>query len=141
MYGKPLPAKRDVQATMAFYEFAANNEGVKMSELTFQELRQANTDRVNEFGHGNLTDGWNVAEWGCALAGETGELCNVLKKIIRQTDIDPCIDDLTVMADEEIADVAIYLDLLAAKLGINLADAIRRKFNATSEKHGFPQRL
>lgn len=81
--------------------------------ITFESLRQANVDRVTEFGHGNLDDGWNVAEWGNAIAGETGELCNVLKKFIRQTELDPDPITLTEMAAEEMAEVVIYIDLLA----------------------------
>lgn len=34
---------------------------------------------------------------------------------------------------EEIADTIIYLDLLAARLGINLSDAIIKKFNKVSD--------
>jgi NTP pyrophosphatase (non-canonical NTP hydrolase) len=37
---------------------------------------------------------------------------------------------------DEIADVAIYLDLLAARLGINLEEAVVKKFNEVSEKIG-----
>ena len=42
---------------------------------------------------------------------------------------------------DEIADTALYLDLLAARAGIDLGAAIVRKFNRVSEKHGFPERL
>lgn len=109
--------------------------------LTFQEIRTANVERVSGFGHGNLDDGWNVAEWGNALAGETGELCNILKKMIRQAPGDPPIEKLTEMAAEEAADVLIYLDLLCAKMDVSLADAVINKFNAVSTRHQLPVKL
>jgi hypothetical protein len=36
----------------------------------------------------------------------------------------------------EMGDVLVALDLLAREMGINLGDAVRDKFNATSEKYG-----
>lgn len=108
--------------------------------ITFNELRDANVSRCVKFGHGGI-EGWNEAEWGNAIAGETGELCNVLKKIIRQMPSDPNQIELRSMASEEIADVIIYLDLLAAKLDLHLGACIKLKFNKTSEKHGFSERL
>ena len=48
-------------------------------------------------------DEWSPTDWGCALAGEVGELCNFLKKRLRGQDIpDKAIAD-------EIADVMICL--------------------------------
>lgn len=42
---------------------------------------------------------------------------------------------------EELADVVIYAALVASRLGYPLADAIVAKFNAISEREGFPERL
>ena len=109
--------------------------------ISFSDLRSANVDRVELFGHGSLEDGWNPAEWGNALAGETGELCNLLKKYIRQLPTDPTREDLVTMAAEEMADIIIYLDLIGAKLDIDLADAVRSKFNKVSDIFRFPQKL
>jgi NTP pyrophosphatase (non-canonical NTP hydrolase) len=109
--------------------------------LKFDELRTVNADRVSFFGHGRIEDGWNEAEWGCAIAGEVGELCNILKKYIRQTPLDPSKAQLTAMAAEELADVVIYADLIALRLGVDLGEAVRDKFNKVSRKHDFPQRL
>ena len=69
------------------------------------------------------------------MAGEVGELCNLLKKIRRGEDIDP--EDV----EMEMADVAIYLDLVAHHAGIDLGEAIRHKFNRDSVKRGFSHRL
>ena len=42
------------------------------------------------------------------------------------------------MLADELADVVIYLDILAAQLGIDLGDAVMKKWNKTSEKVGAP---
>jgi NTP pyrophosphatase (non-canonical NTP hydrolase) len=81
------------------------------------------------------------------MAGETGEACNAVKKLRRHEDgtnttKDPateeeCIADVAV----ELADTVIYADLLAARLGIDLAEAVRSKFNAASVLCGADERL
>jgi len=105
--------------------------------LTFQEVRAVNSRRGQMFGH----DEWNPAEWGNALAGETGELCNLLKKYIRQSPGDPLPEDLIPDIKKEVADVFLYLDLLCDHLEISLADAVINKFNEVSVKRGLPQHL
>ena len=109
--------------------------------MFLEELRMANMTRLSKFNHGDLVNGWNVAEWGCVAAGEMGELCNILKKMNRQMSSDPSCDHLREKASEEIADTVIYLDIIAAKLGLSLQACIRNKFNYTSEKHGFSEKL
>jgi NTP pyrophosphatase (non-canonical NTP hydrolase) len=100
-----------------------------MDKLSFSTLRKFNVRRcVSSFKH-SLND-WSEAEWGNAIAGETGELCNLLKKRLRGESIPD--DDVA----DEIADVIIYLDLLSAKIELNLDEIIIRKFNKTSDKRG-----
>lgn len=78
---------------------------------------------------------------GNELAGEVGEACNILKKIERErigmrgSRATPA--DLA----DELADIVICVDLIAAEFNINLDDAIRNKFNATSDKYGLRTRL
>ncbi len=43
-----------------------------------QQLRIANRERVTCFGH--TIEDWSLSDWGNALSGETGELCNVITK-------------------------------------------------------------
>lgn len=111
--------------------------------LTFSELRAANESRCAQW-HG-LSD-WSVMEWACAMAGEAGEACNVAKKIKRiETGIakNPAEIGVDLVPDlaEECADVMLYLDLLCASRGIDLASAVVAKFNAVSERYDFPQHL
>ena len=42
---------------------------------------------------------------------------------------------------EELADVIVCVDLIAMDLGIDLGEALRAKFNKTSEKYGLMTRL
>lgn len=101
--------------------------------LTFQALRDANVKRTEEKWHG-LTD-WSPAEWLMCVTGELGELAGLLKHYRRGESLPAG------SLGEEFADVVIYLDLLAASLGVDLDQAIIRKFNATSEKVGSKYKL
>ena len=93
-------------------------------DLGLRQFRRVNVARC-EGGFAPL-DSWSGTDWGCALAGEVGEACNLLKKARRGTKI-----DIEALADE-LADVFTYLDLLAARHGIDLAEAVVRKFNDVS---------
>lgn len=62
--------------------------------------------------------------WGNALAGETGELCNIIKKIERDN-IDP--DKFQNEIKEELADVFIYTALIARVFHIDLEQSILEK--------------
>lgn len=74
-----------------------------------------------------------------------GEALNVVKKLNRERDgiVGNSVSEaeLRQQLADELADVAIYLDIMAASEGIDLGVAIARKFNATSVKVGFPDRL
>lgn len=94
--------------------------------MTFRELTKANTKRCNESFH--KINEWSPTDWGCAAAGEMGELCNMLKKMKRGKKIAK-----SKVADE-IADTVMYLDLLATRLDIDLETAVRRKFNIVSDR-------
>jgi len=120
-------------------------------ELTFAQLKDANSTRVQRW-HKNGINDWSVSQWALAMAGEAGEVCNAVKKLNRITDgianlsADPerllaTTEDAIQKVGEELADVLIYLDLLAQRLEIDLAAETRNKFNATSERYGFPERL
>jgi NTP pyrophosphatase (non-canonical NTP hydrolase) len=62
------------------------------------------------------------------MAGEAGEACNLIKKMRRGDHV-----NLKQVADE-LADLVIYADLLAARLDINLGAAVVDKFNEVSAK-------
>lgn len=118
--------------------------------LTFADVTAANVARCNRWHKGGLGD-WSVADWAVAMAGEAGEVCNAVKKLRRVEDeIANISDEGRLLATreqaiakigEELADTFLYLNLLGVRLGINLADQVVAKFNATSERYGFPERL
>lgn len=108
------------------------------SKLDFDKLRIANVSRCEEVFH--PVDSWSPQDWAVALAGETGECCNVVKKMRRiqdgtNTAKDPQTEDECIeLIGKELADIIIYADLLAARLNINLSDVIRFKFNEVSDR-------
>lgn len=112
--------------------------------LMFSELRRANVRRCSKWHPGGVAD-WSLSDWFTATAGELGEAGNVIKKLNRVRDglvgNSHTPEQLRDMLGDELADVAIYLDLLAEAAGVNLAAAVVRKFNAVSERNGFPDRL
>ena len=106
-----------------------------MSKQTdvLKQLKEANAERVEDFGH-KLMD-WTPTDWACAMAGETGELCNIVKKLHRG---DYTLEELheNEMLADEAADIVCYLDLLCQRLGIDLQTAVVNKFNKVSKKIG-----
>jgi len=90
------------------------------------------TSRIVNFGRNEAT------YWGCALAGEVGEACNIIKKLIRDgmdaVNANGCryID----LLPSELADVFIYLELTARHFNIDLETSIIDKINEIEKKRG-----
>lgn len=115
--------------------------GYGQDGLTFNTLRRANLARLPVFrdnkgrichSEKNGSD-WSAAQWLQAVVGELGEYANIRKKVERG-DYSP--EEAKPMLSDELADVVIYLDILAEQLGINLGEAVMSKWNKTSEKVG-----
>ena len=112
-----------------------------MKALSFDVLRAANLQRLPLFKNARgerahaSEDGsdWSRADWLEAATGELGEYANISKKF-RRGDINEV--EFKEAARKELADVVTYLDILAYRLGINLGDAIREKFNSVSNRVG-----
>lgn len=101
-------------------------------------LRAANIARQAEWDSDNrITLTYRLNE----LAGETGEACNVGKKLERERLGIRGSRATTADLADELADVVICADLVALGEGIDLEAAVARKFNATSEKVGLQTRL
>jgi NTP pyrophosphatase (non-canonical NTP hydrolase) len=101
--------------------------------LAFDDLRDANVTRCEQNFH--PCDDWSPSDWMTAAAGEMGEAANLIKKRRRGEDIE------TKQIAYELADTVIYLDLLAARLGIDLGAAVQEKFNIVSDRVGSEVRL
>lgn len=133
------------------------------TDLTFEQLRDANVTRCETAFH--KVDEWKPWEWSNAMAGESGEACvemlalvtalaakngaacNITKKMNRiwpanqfiknwNKPEDQRMEELAEKLADEIADVVIYADLLAARIGRTLADCVQKKFNEKSREIG-----
>lgn len=58
-----------------------------------------------------------------ALAGEVGEFCNIVKKLWRGD----TLDNAPAMIEEELADIRIYLELVALSFNVDLDEACEGK--------------
>ncbi|MFM1640935.1 DUF3850 domain-containing protein [Aeromonas salmonicida] len=105
----------------------------------FHLLREANHLRQEEWDIGS--EKVSLSFLGNELAGETGELCNVLKKLERERIGIVGSRSTIEKAATELADVVICADLVARALGINTWDAVCNKFNYTSAKYGLKTML
>lgn len=105
----------------------------------FKQLREANKTRQKEWE--TAASPLSLTYKGNELAGEVGELCNILKKLEREQLGMVGSRSSVEKAAEEVADVVICADLIANHLGIDLWNATAKKFNATSEKYGLATRI
>ena len=106
--------------------------------INFGLLRQHNLIRQAEW---DPTDAITLEFRGNELAGEVGELCNVIKKLARERLGLRGSRATKEMLAEELADVIICADLIGMVADIDLGEAVRTKFNATSEKYGLRTRI
>ena len=120
--------------------------GYLTNGLSFNTLRDANRARLPLFKNAkgkqahSKTNGsdWIPAQWLQAVVGELGEFANLNKKVERG---DFTLDEARPDIADELADVVIYLDILADQLGVNLGAAVMQKWNKTSAKVGAPIRI
>lgn len=106
------------------------------------ELRKKNIERQAAWPGAEEVEG-DLAFRGLELAGETGELCNVLKKIerIRRGVAGTKPEELPGLlahVKEELGDAVICIDLIAMELDISLEEAVPEKFDKTSVKYDIP---
>lgn len=117
--------------------------------MEFAELRRKNLERCQaSTGFAHQLNDWRPSQWSNAMAGETGEVCNLTKKMDRILDglrgnkgEDVKMEQLRGKAVGEIGDVVIYADLLAHALGTTLENCVRQAFNLKSEEIGSPLML
>lgn len=106
----------------------------------FSEINRKRCEDPEGFNH--PLDSWSTADWITALVGEVGEMANVVKKLNRIKNGLPgnkrSETESVLRSDfqDELADVFIYLDLLAQHTGVDLGQAVIDKFNRTSDRLG-----
>lgn len=133
------------------YVFGKRKRG-EGQRIDFDTLRSANVARCQLSFHG--LDNWTPGDWATALAGEVGEACNIIKKLRRMYRTPEEMESrhrtpgekaeylrLRGLLAKELADVQIYLDLLAARFDIDLAEATVEKFNEVSHRVDSPTKL
>jgi NTP pyrophosphatase (non-canonical NTP hydrolase) len=121
-----------------------------MTDLLLSELRSANVARLPQFrdAKGRLSHppiegqppgfDWALSKWSNAVCGELGEAANLIKKIERG---DFELDEVRGELADELCDVLTYLDILAHRAGINLAEATIAKWNRVSVRVGSNVRI
>lgn len=114
--------------------------------LTFKDFSHANISRCESSdGFDHTLESWSASDWVTAVTGELGEAANIVKKLNRVRDGIPgnkeAKDELLAMLADEIADTFIYLDLLARRYGFFMDEVVVSKFNRTSEKIGYKEKL
>src|SRR3990170_4578941 len=96
---------------------------------SLSDLQQALEDESDEmFG-----DRWRKGSrlyWATALAGEVGELCNLVKREARDG------TDLTPQVGEEIADIVISSFLTASAVGLSIEEVVARKRELIRAREG-----
>lgn len=93
-------------------------------DLLFSTFRSANVERCALW---HPIESWDLDDWYAATLGELGELSNVVKKLNRVRDNmvgnKEVPEELAAKVKQEVADVVIYLDLLAARQKITWTEA------------------
>ena len=106
--------------------------------LTFEALRYANVQRNKEWD----PDGQITAVFrGLELAGEIGELCNMIKKLERERM--GLLGSRVGLIDlaYEMGDCQVCLDQLAMHYSVDLDITVKHIFNRKSEEQGFLTRI
>lgn len=118
---------------------------VPADETVFKRMQETSAARSERWMAGSV--GFTVLERAAELAGEAGELVNVVKKIRREqvgvvgntpADYGALLYD---KAEREAGDVFITLLNLANDLGLDLLQGIKNAFNDKSKQLGFPERF
>jgi NTP pyrophosphatase (non-canonical NTP hydrolase) len=135
-------AQLQVQLDNTRFDLRQARAAIRTQTLSFKDLREANLVRCKESFHYS-PDEWSPERWMLAMGGELGETLeavlkmvmsgtvamNSLKKVIRG-------DGDMAQVRKEVADVIIYGDFVLLSIGAEMGDAVREKFNETSEKVG-----
>lgn len=115
-----------------------------MSKKTFSQRNRIRCESPKGFNH--ELDSWSLSDWMAAVTGEVGEAANIIKKLNRVRDNIPGNDPRTESPEHlhenlayELADIAIYLDLLAQAAGFDLEEVREIKFQKTSKKIGYKE--
>src|ERR1700684_2841352 len=100
--------------------------------MTFKTFQEENAKRCETMYHS--VKGWPIENWCLAIAGEAGELCNLVKKCIRG---DFTVQEKRAEILKEVADVITYCDLLCSFLDADTGNEVYKKFHEVSKRIGY----
>jgi len=105
---------------------------------TLEQLENLNVNRARFYPDFSYLQDKNVLYYANAMSGETGEFCNLLKKMLRgdQYDRDGKSELTPYYICQELADIIIYAEFICTIYGFSLSTILREKFNAESLKIG-----
>ena len=107
--------------------------------MKFSERNKRRCESPTGFNH--KLGSWSLSDWMTATVGEVGEAANVVKKLNRIRDnIQGNTESeyqLRQQLRDELADIAIYLDMLCQAAGFDLETIREEKFAKTSAKIGY----
>ena len=109
--------------------------------MTFSERNRQRCESPSGFNHS--LESWTLSDWVTATVGEIGEAANIVKKLNRVRDGIPgnsvTAEELRDALADELADTAIYLDLLTQAAGFDLETIREAKFAKSSIKIGYKE--
>lgn len=107
---------------------------------TLEQLEEINCKRAEIFADYHKLVTKDVLYYANALSGETGEFCNLLKKMLRGDKFDR--DGITELTPyhicHELADIIIYAEFITSIYGYSLSTMLREKFNEVSFRKESP---
>jgi NTP pyrophosphatase (non-canonical NTP hydrolase) len=105
--------------------------------MTFADFQRINKERCTAVFHPVPSDRWPFQNWALCVAGEAGELCNIVKKVLRgDFPLESAREDIL----REVADIITYCDLLCTELGAETGQVVMDKFEEVSKRHGYEAR-
>lgn len=104
--------------------------------LTFDAFQRMNAERCEAVWHPVAE--WPIQNWALAIAGEAGELANLVKKVVRG---DLTLDAARQEILKETADVLTYSDLLVTCLGARTDEVVMAKFREVSQRVGYHREI
>lgn len=105
---------------------------------TLEQLENINIERGKVFDDFHFFEEKNVLYYANAMSGETGEFCNLLKKMLRgdKYDRDGKSELTPYYICQELADIIIYAEFICSIYGFSLSTIVREKFNVVSLNKG-----
>lgn len=107
-----------------------------MRNGALEQLENINVERGKLFPDYKYYNDGNSLYYANAATGELGEMCNMLKKFLRDGEKATDKDGSKITPYEiclEVADVIIYLEFFCSIYGFSISEMLRYKFNTVSK--------